>query len=89
MNPFEMVVVIVLIVVIGRVLSSRYGSNAKKQSDDNMPVEYNNNTDSAYLQSEIKVLKERISVLERLATDDQRNLELDREIAKLRDSSKQ
>ena len=90
MNPFEMVVVIVLIAAIASVLKARYGVIEDKNGNDTY-VNRNPNADveNAQLQNEVKALKERISVLERLATDDQRNLELDREIAKLRDHSKQ
>lgn len=84
MNPFEMVVVIVLIVAIAGVFKSRNQARHGK-GDDSIPVDRGDYEGAAQLQNEVKALKERISVLERLATDDQRNLELDREIAKLRD----
>ena len=40
------------------------------------------------LQAEIRALKDRIQVLERIATDNNRAVTLDQEIEKLRDSSK-
>jgi hypothetical protein len=73
MNPFEMVVMIVLIVTIGKVLSSRYGGKDQRRAlKGQAPA-----TDSAEnqrLQSEVARLNDRIRVLERLATDPARRL---------------
>ena len=46
------------------------------------------NAETKALQGEIRALKERIQVLERIATDNNRAVTLDQEIEKLRDSSK-
>lgn len=66
MNPFEMVVLIVAIVVIGRVFSERY----RRHHKDN-PGEA---AENARLRSEIQQLKDRIATLERLAVDKRQRL---------------
>ncbi len=82
MNPFEMVVMIVLIVTIGRVFGVRLGKRRDKmQGFANMMQD---DPDSVRMREEIKTLKERIAVLERLATDNNSAIALDREIEKLR-----
>lgn len=85
MNPFEMVVAIVVIATIGSVLRARFGVSRK--SDD-----YSQREDSAAqaetqrLRDELRAMKDRLAVLERLATDnDTSGARLDREIEKLRD----
>ena len=71
MNPFEMVVLIVLIGMIGKVLSKRFGSkNNQLKGVGPAPPSYEN----VRLQSEVTRLNERIRVLERLATDPARRL---------------
>lgn len=77
MNPFEMVVMIVLIVTIGGVFRGR--RNKRGATETALPDQ-----DAIRMQDEIKQLKERIAVLERLATDNNRAIDLDREIEKLR-----
>lgn len=67
MNPFEMVVLIVAIVVIGRVFSDRYRSSRR----DSAPTEADEN---ARLRTEIQQLKDRIATLERLAVDKRQRL---------------
>lgn len=77
MNPFEMVVLIVAIVTIGGVLRGR--RNRRHEAESVLPDQ-----DAIRMRDEIKQLKERIAVLERLATDNNRAIDLDREIEKLR-----
>ena len=79
MNPFEMVVAIIIVVTIGRVLQVRFAS--QKPAEDLVAT----SQDAARLREEIRSLKERIAVLERLATEDNSGARLDREIEKLRD----
>ena len=86
-NPFSMVVAIVLIVTIGRVLSAKYGVVRRGRGRDAQDVFVGTATpdpDSARQREEIKMLKERIAVLERIATDTSSAVSLDREIEKLR-----
>jgi len=87
MNPFEMVVAIIVVVTLGRVLMARYGVVRSKNG-----ASYSFRDDSAVqaetdrLKSELKAMKDRLAVLERLATDsNDSGARLDREIEKLRD----
>ncbi len=72
MNPFEMVVMIVLIVTIGKVLSSRFGGGKDKRPVLNNPE--SESAENMRLQSEVARLNDRIRVLERLATDPAKRL---------------
>jgi hypothetical protein len=77
MNPFEMVVMIVLIVTIGRVLSQRFGRGALSRSKGDAVgfVDDSANTpEAARLRAEVTRLNDRIQVLERLATDPAKRL---------------
>lgn len=82
MNPFEMVVAIIIVVTIGRVIQSRY--RYQGGADQSAPTD---SAEARQLRGEVQTLKERIAVLERLATDDNSSARLDREIEKLRDRS--
>jgi uncharacterized protein YlxW (UPF0749 family) len=77
MNPFEMVAIIVVAVMIASVLRAKYGGRGARDVD---PREH---AENLRLREEVKELKERIHVLERLATD--RENSLSREIEELRD----
>lgn len=79
MNPFEMVVLIVAIVTVGSIIRARHGGNRNRLQNDGAHLD----PDADRMRDEIKQLKERIAVLERLATDGSNSL--DREIEKLRD----
>ena len=81
MNPFEMVVMIVAIVMIASVVKARYGVTRDKHGNEvlNRP-----DPEAGQTKQEIAQLKERIAVLERLATEDNSARQLDREIEKLR-----
>ncbi len=78
MNPFEMVVLIILIVTIGRVVSARYGINAWDRKGRHGPAadpqKLVSIEDGARMKHEIDRLNERIAVLERLATDPSKRL---------------
>jgi hypothetical protein len=80
MNPFEMVVLIILIVTIGKVFSSRRDARLGKPGRDIIQAD----PDAARMREEVKMLKERIAVLERITTDNNSAAALDREIEKLR-----
>ncbi|MES2754435.1 MAG: hypothetical protein V4659_07195 [Pseudomonadota bacterium] len=85
MGPFEMVVAIVGIGAVVSVIRAKHGIRRNKngdwtRQDDNLTAE------NTALKDEMRGLKERIQVLERLATDDESDAKrLDREIEKLRD----
>jgi len=90
MNPFEMVVAIIVIVTIGSVLKARYGIHKDKDGNE---VYRGNAADSASiaenarLRDEVRALKERVQVLERVITDTEGSVRLDREIESLRDKN--
>lgn len=77
MNPFEMVAIIVVAVMIASVLRSKYQSRHRTEVN---PREH---AENLRLREEVKELKERIQVLERIATDRENTLE--RQIEELRD----
>lgn len=81
MNPFEMVVLIVAIVAITGVMRARYGATRRDGSEDVVRAEDGENQ---RLRDELRTLKERVAVLERIATENDRGLALDREIEALR-----
>ncbi|HWK36166.1 hypothetical protein [Sphingomonas sp.] len=89
MNPFEMVLGIIIVVTIGRVIQARYGVRRGRRDEsysvrDDAAVTAENHR----LKSEITDLRERIQVLERVVTDNEGSLRLDREIEQLRDGLK-
>lgn len=79
MGPFSMVVMIILIVTIGRVLQTRYRALSEQKAG--MPGD----ADALATAAEVRQLKERIAVLERVITDNHGSIGLDREIERLRD----
>ena len=79
MNPFEMVVAIIIVITIGRVLQTRFQARDAAQPAID--------PDAHRLQDEVRQLKERIAVLERVITDNHSSSDLDREIERLRDRS--
>jgi hypothetical protein len=82
MNPFEMVVLIVFIVMVGNVLRSRGGSRRRLRGDEgSQPVE--DRAETMRLREEVKALKDRIHVLERIAVEKEDTLS--RQIEELRD----
>jgi hypothetical protein len=82
MNPFEMVVAIIIVITIGKVLQSRYRYRSDAPRPD--PAEAMENRQ---LRQEIQALRERVQVLERVITDTHSSSDLDREIERLRDRS--
>lgn len=68
MNPFEMVVLIVAIVVIGRIFANRYRSRHAEGGDPAAAA------DNARLRNEVQQLKDRIATLERIAVDKRHRL---------------
>ena len=88
MNPFEMVIGIVLIVTIGSIVRAKYGVRRDKRGQDYFVGAARDDSETKALIAEIRALKDRIQVLERIATDNNRAVTLDQEIEKLRDSNK-
>jgi hypothetical protein len=89
-DPFTMVVAIVLIATIGKVLSSKYKAQHGIVEDvdmlGNIKQRQLENGDAQKMQDEIQTLKERIQVLERIATDSNSSAsDINRQIEMLRD----
>ena len=81
MNPFEMVVLIVAIVMVASVLRARYGHRRRGRLDrDESPVAM---AENSRLNEEVQALRDRMAVLERITIEKESSLE--REIEKLRD----
>ena len=88
MNPFEMVVAIIVIVTIGSVLKARYGIHKDKHGNETFRGNDTASADAAKLRDEVRALKDRVQVLERVITDSEASsLRLDREIEALRDKN--
>ncbi len=80
-NPFTMVVCIVLIVMVASVLKARFGIRTDKHGNEFFHGR--DDKEAARLEAELARLKERVAVLERIATD--KNHLLEQEIESLRD----
>ena len=78
MNPFEMVAIIVVAVMIASVLRAKYGHSRNRSDVD--PKEH---AENLRLREEVKELKERLQVLERIAVDKENTLS--KQIEELRD----
>ena len=81
MNPFEMVVLIVFIVMVGNVLRARAGHRRRGGGDEAISME--ERAETMRLREEVKQLKDRIHVLERIAVEKEDTLS--RQIEELRD----
>ena len=85
-NPFAMVVAIVLIITIGKAYQARYRGDRSDDATPFGPAINGSDAENQRLRDELKAMKERLAVLERLATDNNDSgARLDREIEKLRD----
>ena len=80
MNGYEMVVLIVLVSVIGSVLRSAFGGGRRRRDRD---VVVKDDAESVRLRDEVRQLKERLQVIERITVEKESSLE--REIERLRD----
>ncbi|MES2988036.1 MAG: hypothetical protein V4808_09035 [Pseudomonadota bacterium] len=90
MNPFEMVVAIVVIATIGGVLKARYGIHKDKWGNESYRggKDAEATAENARLKDEVRGLKDRVQVLERVITDtNDSSARLDREIESLRDKT--
>ena len=80
-DPFIMVVLIVLIVTVGNIIRTRYGYEHRRRRGR---IEGDGSErENAQLRDEVKQLKERLAVLERITVEKENSLE--REIEALRD----
>ncbi len=88
MNPFEMVIAIVAIVTIGGIIRARMGVGRDNQGNEFSLRNDATAAENKQLRDDIRGLKERIAVLERVITDTNSSSTLDREIEKLRDTDR-
>ena len=79
MNPFEMVAVIVVAVMVASVLRAKYGHSRRHRGEEDPQAQAEN----LRLREEVKALKDRIQVLERITIDKENSLS--RQIEELRD----
>jgi uncharacterized protein YlxW (UPF0749 family) len=85
-NPFAMVVMIVFITTIAGVLRTVFGGGRRRRhsfidADRQAP---RNDAETQRLRDEVKQLKDRLAVIERITVEKENSLE--REIERLRDS---
>ena len=80
MNPFEMVAIIVVSVMIASVLRDKY---SLRRRDDGGQVSTQEHAENLRLREEVKELKERLHVLERITVEKEKTLS--RQIEELRD----
>lgn len=80
MNPFEMVAIIVVAVMIASVLRARYGYRRRGEREG---LSAENQVENDRLREEVRALKERIQVLERITVEKEDTLT--RQIEELRD----
>jgi hypothetical protein len=83
MNPFEMVVLIVFMVMVASVIRAKYGYNRRGRRGESHAVTAEEHAETLRLRDEVKALKERIHVLERIAVEKEDTLS--RQIEELRD----
>ena len=82
MNPFEMVAIIVVAVMIASVLRAKYG-HSRRRSRGEEGISAQEHAETLRLREEVKALKDRLHVLERIAVEKENTLS--REIEQLRD----
>lgn len=87
MNPFEMVVAIVAITAVASVIRAKFGAGGRRWRHHGhhpftAPVD---TAETEQLRADVRALKDRVAVLERLATDSSAALE--REFDKLRNEN--
>ena len=81
MNQYEFVLGIILIVMVTGIFKARYRN--RNRHDELSQADTQSAVDNARLRDEVKQLKERLHVLERIATDKENSLS--RQIEELRD----
>lgn len=82
MNQYQMVVLIVLIVMTASVLRARYGYHRRRRGGEDA-ISAEEHAETLRLREEVKALKDRIHVLERIAVEKEDTLS--RQIDDLRD----
>jgi len=82
-NPFEMVVLIVAIVMVASVFRARYGYSRRHGRGGEGQISAEEHAETLRLREEVTQLKERINVLERITVEKENTLS--RQIEELRD----
>ena len=82
MNPFEMVAIIVVAVMIASVLRAKYGHSRRRDRGEG-GISAQEHAETLRLRDEVKALKDRIHVLERITVEKEDTLT--RQIEELRD----
>ena len=82
MNQFEMIAIIVVAVMIASVLRAKYGHSRRRDRGDE-GISAQDQAETLRLRDEVKALKDRIHVLERIAVEKEDTLS--RQIEELRD----
>jgi uncharacterized protein YlxW (UPF0749 family) len=82
MNQYSMISFIVLVVVIGSVLRAAFGARHRRRDRDR-DVAPRDAAETGRLRDEVRQLKERLQVIERITVEKENSLE--REIERLRD----
>ena len=96
MNPFEFVLIIILITTVGGILKARYGHSRDREDRGDrsdrpdrarrtLMSDSEENDETLRLKEEVRALKERLHVLERITVEKESSL--NREIDSLRDRS--
>lgn len=80
MGVYTMVVAIVLIAMVSKVLQARYRAMGRIGATPHVE-----SAEAMQAREEIRQLRERVQVLERVITDNHGRVELDRQIEQLRD----
>lgn len=80
MNLWEMIVVVVVIGAFVKMYLARHGIVENKEGN-RVSIK---DPEADRLREEVRMLKDRLAVLERIATDNNRAADLDREIDRLR-----
>ena len=82
-EPFTMVVLIVLIVTVAGLIRAKLGIRRDRKGNEYPVRDARDDAETARLRDEVKQLKERLHVLERITVEKESSLE--REIERLRD----
>lgn len=89
MNVFEFVLGIIVVVSIASVFKARYGVRKDMWGNETPPgAGAETLAENARLREELRSLRERVQVLERVVTDTEGSVRLDREIEQLRDNNR-
>lgn len=88
MGPFEMVVAIIAIITVGKIIQTRHKARfgLVERDEGDLPAQNRmiGARENDQIREDINILKERIQVLERIATDNNSAHDINRQIEALR-----